>query len=218
MKPQPTNHLPVLVLVAMLLGIPTTGVVFSPTLYRIFRVYSGYGGTVKRVTGPPAAAAEGSPKITVQFDANVARGLPWNFTPMQRSLRVRFGEPTKVYYHARNNSDETLVGRAVFNVTPYQAASYFFKIHSFALTNEKLGPGESADMPLVFYVDKQMLKDKNAKDVQDITLSYTFYRQDELSSDEIAAARDLGAASRERDAELKATKTITDYRNDAPRQ
>lgn len=218
MKPQPTNHLPVLVLVAALLGIPTTGVVFSPTLYRIFRVYSGYDGMAKRVAGPPVAAAPASQKITVQFDANVARGLPWDFTPAQRSLQIRFGEPTKVYYHARNNSDQTLVGRAVFNVTPYQAASYFFKIHSFALTNEKLGPGESADMPLVFYVDKQMLMDKNAKDVQNITLSYTFYRQDGLSPGEIAATRDLGAASRQEDVELKSPRTIASYRNDAPRQ
>ncbi len=218
MKPQSTNHLPVLALVATLLGIPTTGVIFSPTLYRIFRVYSGYGGTVKRVAATQVVAAKGSQTITVQFDANVARGLPWDFTPVQRSLRVRFGEPTKVYYHARNNSNQTVVGRAVFNVTPYQAASYFFKTHSFALTNEKLAPGESADMPLVFYVDKQMLKDKNAKDLQEITLSYTFYKQDSLSPGEIAAARDLGAASRQKDAELKAAKTIADYRNDAPRQ
>ncbi len=206
-----------LVLAGTLLSVSTTAVVYSPTLYRIFCAYTGYGGTVQRVRAPQAAANDDGKTITVQFDANVGSSLPWDFTPGQRSVTVKFGEPTKVYYRAKNNSDRTIVGRAVFNVTPYQAASYFFKIQCFCFTNERLGPGESADMPLVFYVDPQMLKDKDARAVTNITLSYTFYRQKDLTPAEIAAARDLSAGSREKDAALKVDDTAQ-YLNDAPRQ
>ena len=206
-----------LILAGTLLSASTTAVVYSPTLYRIFCAYTGYGGTVQRVRAPQAAAKDDARTITVQFDANVGSGLPWDFAPGQRSVTVKFGEPTKVYYRAKNNSDKTIVGRAVFNVTPYQAASYFFKIQCFCFTNERLGPGESADMPLVFYVDPQMLKDKDARAVTNITLSYTFYRQKDLSPAEVEAARDLSAGSREKDAALKTSDTAR-YLNDAPRQ
>ncbi len=206
-----------LALAATLLAISTTGVIFSPTLYRIFCSATGYGGTVQRVTAPSKAKSAGDQTITVAFDANVSPQLPWSFEPGQRSVTVKFGEPTKVYYRARNLSDHTIVARAVFNVTPYQAASYFFKVQCFCFTNERLEPGESADMPLVFYVDPQMLKDKDAQAVTTITLSYTFYKQNNLSPAEVAAARDLSSGSKKKDAVLKSASTA-EYENDAPRQ
>ncbi len=162
-------------------------------------------------------AAAGDQTVTVDFDANVSPSLKWSFEPGQRSVTVKFGEPTKVYYRARNLSDHTIVARAVFNVTPYQAASYFFKVQCFCFTNERLGPGESADMPLIFYVDPQMLKDRDAQTVSTITLSYTFYEQKNLSPADVATARDLAAGSREKDAALAKASTA-EYENDAPRQ
>jgi len=211
------KHFWPLALVTVLLAIPTAGVIYSPTLYRIFCAYTGYGGAVQRAVAPKTAPAAGDQTVTVDFDANVEPSLKWSFEPGQRSVTVKFGEPTKVYYRARNLSDHTIVARAVFNVTPYQAASYFFKVQCFCFTNERLGPGESADMPLIFYVDPQMLKDRDAQTVSTITLSYTFYEQKNLSPADVATARNLAAGSREKDAALAKASTA-EYENDAPRQ
>jgi len=211
------RHFWPLALTAVLLALPTAAVIYSPTLYRMFCAYTGYGGAVKRAVAPKAAEVTSDKTITVAFDANVAPPLKWSFEPGQRSVTVKFGAPTKVYYRAKNLSDHTIVARAVFNVTPYQAASYFFKVQCFCFTNERLGPGESAEMPLIFYVDPHMLKDKDAQSVSTITLSYTFYEQKNLTPAEVAAARDLAAASREKDAALAKASTAT-YENDAPRQ
>ncbi len=178
---------------------------------------TGFGGTVRRAAAPAPGGAASSETITVNFDANVDPKLPWEFRPEQRSVRTRFGEPTRVNYFARNNSDETVVARATFNVTPFKAAPYFFKIECFCFTEERLGPGESALMPLVLYVDEQLLKDESTQEVRTITLSYTFYKQENLSADEVEAARDLKAGSREIDTKLDKADTV-EFDNDAPRR
>ena len=108
------------------------------------------------------------------------------------------------------------MARALYNVTPYKIATYFFKIECFCFTNERLAPGETAKMPLTFYVDKQFSKDRNAQDVTSITLSYTFYNQKDLNDEQIQAARDLKAGSEARDAALTPDNTAA-FANDAPR-
>ncbi len=186
----------------------TTLVVYSPTLYRMFCAATGIDGTVRRVSLAKAATLAASDiPITVSFDANVAPDLPWEFRPEQQRVTTHFGEPTKVYYYAKNNSDKTLVGRAVFNVTPFAAAPYFFKIECFCFTDEKLKPGESARMPLVFYVDQEMLKDSDAKMLTELTLSYTFYKQPDRTAEELNKVRDLKAGSEATDASLKQTQS-----------
>jgi cytochrome c oxidase assembly protein subunit 11 len=207
----------VLALSGTLLAIMTGLVIYSPTLYQMFCDLTGYGGTVQRAVAQQPNAVLRNEKITVRFDANVAPGLSWEFRPEQRMVETRFGEPTKVYYYAKNNSDETVVARATFNVTPYQTAPYFFKIECFCFTEEKLGPGESARMPLVLYIDEQMLKDKNAKMFRNITLSYTFFKQNDLSPEEVEAARDLKAGSVATDAKLESAESVG-FENDAPRR
>ncbi len=192
-------------------------VAYSPTLYRMFCDLTGFGGTVRRAAAPAPGAVASSETITVNFDANVDPKLPWEFRPEQRSVETRFGEPTRVNYFARNNSDETVVARATFNVTPFKTAPYFFKIECFCFTEERLGPGESAQMPLVLYIDEQLLKDASTQEVRTITLSYTFYKQEDLSSEEVDAARDLKAGSREIDAKLDSADTV-EFQNDAPRR
>jgi cytochrome c oxidase assembly protein subunit 11 len=202
---------------ALALMLPTTALsVYAPTLYRMFCNLTGYGGTVQRATAPVDPAAVSDATVTVAFDANVAPGLAWSFQPEQRSVVTRFGEPTRVYYTAKNLSDETVVARATFNVTPDKTAPYFFKIECFCFTEERLGPGESARMPLVLYVDEEMLNDPDARQAKTITLSYTFFRQDGLSPDEIAAARELAGESEALDTELSTAASV-EFRNDAPR-
>src|SRR3546814_15735272 len=83
-----------------------------------------------------------------------------------------------LYYYAKNLSDKSIVARATYNVTPLKVGPYFFKIECFCFTEERLGPGESARMPLVFYVDSQMRKDPDTKEVRTVTLSYPFYKQE----------------------------------------
>ncbi|OSQ39036.1 hypothetical protein TMES_08070 [Thalassospira mesophila] len=186
----------------------------------------GQGTPVSAATGgtgspngasPTVAEATSDDMVEVYFDANVAKGLPWEFYPEERMVKARLGEPVKVYYYAKNNSDETIVARAVFNVTPYKSAQYFFKIECFCFTNEKLAPGESARMPLVLYIDDQIHKDPNTAEVKDITLSYTFYRQSDLTDQEVSAARELKAGSDQKEAELSRSANI-DLENDVRRQ
>ncbi len=194
------QHLPVVAIALGIVAAMTGLVAYAPTLYRVFCAYTGYGGTVRRAAAAEASAAQknaAGPAFTVHFDSNVAPGLAWEFRPVQRTVVVRAGEPTKVYYEAVNLSDETVVAHATFNVTPFEAAPYFFKIQCFCFTDERLGPHASARMPVVFYVDEEMLKDADTKELRDITLSYTFFKQDNVAPDEVAAARDLKQGSNE---------------------
>jgi cytochrome c oxidase assembly protein subunit 11 len=209
------KNVPVLLFAGTVLAVMIGLVIYSPTLYQMFCGLTGYGGTVQRAP-PPRTVATSGDTVTVHFDANVAPGLPWEFRPEQRKVAVHFNEPTQVYYYAKNNADHTVVARAAFNVTPYQAAPYFFKIECFCFTDEKLGPGESARMPLVLYVDEQLLSDMDTELFHDITLSYTFFEQDHLTADQIKSARDLKKGSEASDAKLKSAGSV-DFENDAPR-
>lgn len=199
------------------IGVMTGLVAYSPTLYRLFCAVTGYGGTVQRAEATSLDKTGSGGEVTVRFDANVSQGLDWTFEPEQRSVTTHYNEPTKVYYRAINNSNETVVARATFNITPYAAAPYFFKIECFCFTEERLGPGESARMPLVLYVDEEMQKDEIAGTYDEITLSYTFFEQEGLSEEDIAAARDLGEGSEKIDARLRAEGSAR-FDNDAPRR
>jgi len=212
------NNLKVLSGVFVMLAVMTGLVTYSPELYRIFCDITGIGGTVSSTAAPaPTSSPATDETVEVFFDANVAPGLPWEFRPQQRKVSIRFGEPIKVSYFARNNSDEPIVARATFNVTPYKTAPYFFKVECFCFTEERLEPGESAEMPLVLYIDEEMLNDRNANEVRSITLSYTFFKQDDLSEEEIAAARDLKLGSEEIESRLETSESI-EFDNDAPRR
>jgi cytochrome c oxidase assembly protein subunit 11 len=131
-------------------------------------------------------------------------------------VKVKVGEPVTIYYYAKNNTDKPVVAHAVFNVTPFQVAPYFFKIQCFCFTDEKLAPGEEADMPVLFYLDSSMLDDSQAMALKRVTLSYTFYAQGD-DPKKIADARELSAGS---DAEATAIDSgaHSSFTNDAPRR
>jgi cytochrome c oxidase assembly protein subunit 11 len=199
------------------LAVMTGLVSYSPTLYRMFCAYTGYGGTTQRADATKALDDPGiADEITVRFDANVAPGLDWEFKPAQRSVSTHFGKPTQIYYVARNNTKDTVVAQATFNVTPDWVAPYFFKVQCFCFTSEKLAPGESAKMPVVFYVDADMLKDKLARPIKEVTLSYTFFKIDDPEPADLARTRDLTKGSRDEDETLKTAPTAA-FDNDAPR-
>ena len=143
-------------------------------LYRAFCQATGFGGTTQRAAVAPGAdVAEGS--IGVRFDANINPQLPWRFEPEQETVRIQPGARTTIYYKATNLSARTTTGQAVFNVTPEQAGPYFSKIQCFCFTEQTLKPGEVAHMPVVFFVDPKLKTDPATRDIDEITLSYTFY-------------------------------------------
>ena len=119
--------------------------------------------------------------IEVRFDANVAPGLPWKFTSKEPSRTVRLGETVLVEFHATNVSDRPTRGTASFNVAPDSAGAYFNKIECFCFTEQKLAPGQSVDMPVTFFVDPALLKDRDTNHLPVITLSYTFHDMDKAA-------------------------------------
>ncbi len=149
-----------------------TGLAFaSVPLYRIFCQVTGFGGATVRAAEAPGAA---DGQIGMRFDANIDPALPWHFEPAERE-RVRLGERTVVHYKATNLTGRPTTGRAIFNVTPVQAGGYFNKIECFCFTEQTLKPGESVNMPVVFFVDPKVREDEATKTIDEITLSYTFY-------------------------------------------
>ena len=147
----------------------------SVPLYRLFCQATGFNGTTQRATAAQAAAlhATGRP-ITIRFDANVAPGMKWQFRPEQVTQDGHIGERKMAVFYAKNISNHAIVGHAVFNVTPEQTGAYFHKIQCFCFNNQRLEAGQEVRMPVIYYVDPDMLKDPNARDIEEITLSYTF--------------------------------------------
>ncbi len=157
-------------------------------LYQIFCQVTGYGGTVQRAEG--ASDRIGKRKIKVRFDANVARGMPWTFNPVTRPLELRLGENALAVYQARNPTNEPVSGTATFNVTPAAAGRYFNKIECFCFTEQTLGADESAELPVSFFVDPELENDPDTRDIAEITLSYTFFRIEDV--DGVAAISNGG--------------------------
>jgi cytochrome c oxidase assembly protein subunit 11 len=158
-----------------LVGLAMLGAAFaSVPLYREFCKVTGYGGTTQRADYAPGADAAAG-KITVRFDGNVNPKLPWRFGPVQETVRVVPGAATQIFYRATNLSDHAITGQAAFNVSPDVVGKYFDKIQCFCFTEQTLQPGQTVDMPVIFYVDPKLRQDPDAKDVREITLSYTFY-------------------------------------------
>ncbi|MGF7155832.1 cytochrome c oxidase assembly protein [Novosphingobium gossypii] len=148
----------------------------SVPLYRIFCQVTGYGGTTQRADEAQAATVKDSGRtMSIRFDANVERNMPWQFKPLQRTDTVSVGARDMALFWAKNDSDKTVTGTASFNVEPEQAARYFNKIQCFCFTEQTLKPGEEVRMPVLYYVDPAILKDPDNKDVEQITLSYTFH-------------------------------------------
>jgi cytochrome c oxidase assembly protein subunit 11 len=142
-------------------------------LYDMFCRATGFGGT------PQVAQAGERPilsrTVNVRFDSNVDANLPWRFTPLEREVKVKLGEERLVHYRVTNVSQRPIVGTSTYNVTPETAGAWFNKLQCFCFTEQLLLPGQSMDMPVVFFVDPEMDKDRRYDNVRTITLSYTFF-------------------------------------------
>jgi cytochrome c oxidase assembly protein subunit 11 len=144
----------------------------SVPLYQLFCQITGYGGTTQ-VSGdaPKGSIAR---EMTVRFDSNVSSGLSWTVRPAA-SITDNIGKVDMVNYIATNTSDRAVTGTAIFNVTPENAGIYFNKIECFCFTEQTLQPGETVEMPIVFFVDPDLDANRELDTIREITLSYTFY-------------------------------------------
>jgi len=147
----------------------------SVPLYRMFCQVTGFAGTTRKDVGGQAPGAVVGKIVRVRFDGNVAPSLPWRFGPEEHVQRVAVGARDMAFFNATNTSDHAITGTATFNVQPDQAGQYFTKIQCFCFTEQTLKPGQTVRMPVIFYVDPKILDDPNAKDIDEITLSYTFF-------------------------------------------
>ena len=148
----------------------------SVPFYDWFCRVTGFGGT----TGVSDVASDEilDQTITVRFDASLERAMPWEFTPVVREMELRIGETGLAFYEAYNPTDRPVAGSASYNVAPYEAGGFFSKIDCFCFEEQVLAPGERVQMPVTFYVDPEIVTDRDAKYVHLITLSYTFYQID----------------------------------------
>lgn len=142
-------------------------------LYQMFCQVTGFAGTTQRATAAPGKVLER--KVTVRFDSNVSNGLGWSFAPVAPTVEVKIGENQLAFYRATNPSDQPVTGTATFNVAPEAAGRYFNKIECFCFTEQTLGPGETVEMPVSFFVDPEIVNDRDGRHITQITLSYTFY-------------------------------------------
>jgi cytochrome c oxidase assembly protein subunit 11 len=165
-------------------------------LYEAFCKATGFAGT------PLVAQSDDRPVIArtvkVRFDTNVDPGLAWRFEPEQREVTVHLGEEKLVFFRATNLSQRPIVGAANYNVTPERTAGWFDKIQCFCFTEQLLKPGQSVDMPVTFFVDPDMAKDRAYDDINTITLSYTFHEAKTPRANELlrgASANESGKGS-----------------------
>jgi cytochrome c oxidase assembly protein subunit 11 len=156
-----------------------TGLGFaSVPLYRLFCEATGFDGTTQRANGRLVKAVPGK-TVEIRFDANHVPTIPWTFAPEKPDQVVTIGEKNMAFFTATNHARYPVTGRATYNVTPTQAGSYFAKVQCFCFTEQTLQPGQTVRMPVIFYVDPGITHDADTKNIEAITLSYTFYPIDD---------------------------------------
>jgi len=179
--------------------IAAVGVTYAAVpLYRMFCAATGFAGTPNVGTGKfdpeRLVPVENARRIKVHFNADRSDQLPWSFKPQQKTISVLPGETSLAFYTAKNDSDKDIIGIATYNVTPdrvcrvsvffwpcwfpsqRQIAPYFSKVECFCFEEQKLLAGEEVDMPLLFFIDKDVLEDPSCRNVDSVVLSYTFFR------------------------------------------
>ena len=157
-------------------------------LYRAFCAATGYSGTpmtdASRFSEPsrlvpsyndPLNEARATERVRVSFIASTSDRIPWSFTPEQREIFVLPGETALTFFKAHNRTDHDIIGIATYNVVPDRIAPYFNKIECFCFEEQKIRAGEEIDLPVFFFLDKDMLEDKETRDVKDVILAYTFF-------------------------------------------
>jgi cytochrome c oxidase assembly protein subunit 11 len=151
-------------------------------LYDLFCRVTGFGGTTQVAAAAPETVGERV--FTIRFNADVDPALPWAFQPVERSMTVKVGESGLAFFRAENRSTHATAGTATFNVTPLKAGQYFNKVQCFCFTEQRLAAGAGMDMPVSFFVDPAIVDDPNLDEVKTITLSYTFFPDEQAMNEQ----------------------------------
>lgn len=141
-------------------------------LYSAFCEVTGYGGTTRVATAGPQQILEQT--VEVRFDANVS-GTPLIFRPLQGPQTVQIGQHGLAFYEVSNPTDREVRVIAAYNVTPHLAGPYFNKLECFCFSERVIGPGESRKLPVVYFISPDVIEDRVARNLETITLSYTFF-------------------------------------------
>jgi len=165
-------------MLAVALAVAMLGLGYAAVpIYRLFCQVTGYGGTPQRASEARAAGVKvvaGRP-MSIRFDANIDPGMGWAFAPEATTQTVAIGARSIAFFTARNTTDHEITGAASYNIAPAEAARYFTKVQCFCFTRQTLRAHQDVRMPVVYYVDPAILNDPDVKNVQQITLSYTFH-------------------------------------------
>ena len=148
----------------------------SVPFYDWFCRVTGFGGTPGQVEVASDEVLQQT--VTVRFDGTLNSDMAWDFKPVVREMEVKIGETGLAFYEAHNPTNRPIAGQASYNVTPYTAGAFFEKIDCFCFQEQVLAPGETVQMPVSFFVDPEIVSDRDGKYVHTITLSYTFYEID----------------------------------------
>ncbi|HEY2752126.1 cytochrome c oxidase assembly protein [Phenylobacterium sp.] len=175
--------------VALICGAVIVGMVgaayASVPLYRAFCQVTGYGGTVRKAETKPATVLDQT--LEIHFDTNV-RGLPWDFASEQTSQTVKIGETSVATFKVTNHADHPVTARAVFNVSPDQAAVYFRKLSCFCFSDQTVAAGATVEMPVLYFIDPKYAQDFETKNGKVVTLSYTFFPATDVKPQTATAA------------------------------
>jgi len=163
-------------------GLAVLGVIFfmvglsfaAVPLYDAFCRVTGFGGTTQTSDSLPNTVIDRT--VTIRFNADTHKDLPWDFAPEMREIDVKLGQKGVTAFKAQNKAAEPVTGTAIYNVTPLKAGKYFHKVQCFCFDEQTLEPKQNVSMPVLFYVDPKMHEDPNMDDVKTITLSYSFFK------------------------------------------
>ena len=147
----------------------------SVPLYEIFCRVTGFGGTTQVANNAPKIVLD--KVVSVRFDTNV-NNLPWDFKAKSNVMDVKVGQVNKIEFEVLNYSDEPTAGVASFNVSPSSFGKYYSKLGCFCFEKQELKAGEKATYVMTFYLDPEMVNDANVKNLEDVTMSYTFFSTD----------------------------------------
>lgn len=171
------------ILIILAVVVVMTGLAFATVpLYRLFCQVTGYGGTTQVAEAAPDIVLDR--EVTVLFNTDTSPDLPWNFEAEKRSITLPIGAQKLIAFEAHNNSNQKVIGSALYNVSPPKAGKYFHKIECFCFQEQVLNPGEDVKMPVVFFIDPAFDKDPNMDDITTLTLSYSFFKTETKALEE----------------------------------
>ncbi|MDZ4731372.1 MAG: cytochrome c oxidase assembly protein [Xanthomonadales bacterium] len=152
-------------------------------LYGVFCDITGLGGRSVNIAANADGVQVSEREVRIRFLATTHSDLPWMFQPLEKTSTIKLGELSETRYLAMNPTQSDMIGQATYNVVPPEASLYFVKTECFCFTEQMLASNESREMPVYFFVQPDL-----PESIKEITLSYTFYRNEKAERSALALA------------------------------